>query len=290
MVWHLGPVPLPDSKGGGWNGGDGYNLSGPVRFDEAERVRTNDLTRRSTSSTFLGVIEMKVKEIMATDVATVVPSTPLKDVARLFADRRIAGAPVVDECGSVLGVVSERDILEKERDPERPRWHVLRTLVSRRYRRVAAKREARTAGAAMTSPAITISPFASVAEAASSMADCGVDRLVVTEDFWREKNGESLAGIVTRGDLVHAFARSDAELEREIRTLIEYDFRLLPGEVRVGIARGEVTLEGAVDCKGTAEGLEALVRQIPGVLALHSKLTLASSPIDSPTSSAGVAA
>jgi CBS domain-containing protein len=235
------------------------------------------------------VIEMKVKEIMATDVATVVPSTPLKDVARLFADRRIAGAPVVDEQGSVLGVVSERDILEKERDPERPRWHVLRTLVSRRYRRVAAKREARTAGAAMTSPAITISPFASVAEAASSMADRGVDRLVVTEDFWREKNGESLAGIVTRGDLVQAFARSDAELEREIRTLIESDFRL-PGEVRVGINRGEVTLEGVVDCKGTAEGLEALVRQIPGVLALHSKLTLASSPIDSPTSSAGVAA
>jgi osmotically-inducible protein OsmY len=58
----------------------------------------------------------------------------------------------------------------------------------------------------------------------------------------------------------------------------------------VGINRGEVTLEGVVDFKGTAEGLEALVRQIPGVLALHSKLTLASSPIDSPTSSAGVAA
>jgi CBS domain-containing protein len=219
------------------------------------------------------VIEMKVKELMATDVATVEPATPLKDVARLLADRRIAGVPVVDEHGSVRGVVSERDILEKERDPERPRWHFLGALVSRRYRRVATKREARTAGEAMTSPAITISPFASVAEAADSMADRGIDRLVVTDDFWREENGESLAGIVTRADLVQAFARSDAEIEREIRTLIKHDLALQSGEVPVAIARGEVTLEGRVDFKGTAECLEALVRQIPGVLALHSKLT-----------------
>ena len=54
---------------------------------------------------------MKVSEVMTKDVVTVSTRTPLKDVARLLIERRISGVPVVDDDGSVLGVVSEGDIL-----------------------------------------------------------------------------------------------------------------------------------------------------------------------------------
>jgi Malic enzyme len=63
---------------------------------------------------------MKVKDVMTKDVVTVEPGTPLKDVARLLVDRRVSGVPVVDVDGTVVGVVSEGDILVKERDRQSP--------------------------------------------------------------------------------------------------------------------------------------------------------------------------
>ena len=62
----------------------------------------------------------------------------------------------------------------------------------------------------MTSPAITIPPYESVAEAARIMCERGVNRLPVVKD-------ERLVGIITRADLVRAFTRSDEEIAREIR-------------------------------------------------------------------------
>ena len=60
---------------------------------------------------------MRVRDVMTSNVVTVRPEASLKDVARLLIERRISGLPVVDEDGTVLGVVSEGDILFKERGP-----------------------------------------------------------------------------------------------------------------------------------------------------------------------------
>ena len=57
---------------------------------------------------------MKVSDVMTTAVVTVGSETPLRDVAVLLTERRISGLPVVDD-GRVVGVVSEGDILAKER-------------------------------------------------------------------------------------------------------------------------------------------------------------------------------
>jgi CBS-domain-containing membrane protein len=58
---------------------------------------------------------VKVADVMNGDVVTVGLRTPLKDVARLLVERRISGVPVLDDDDTVLGVVSEADILVKER-------------------------------------------------------------------------------------------------------------------------------------------------------------------------------
>jgi CBS domain-containing protein len=54
--------------------------------------------------------EMRVRDVMTTDVATVAPDTDLRDVAALLVQLRISGVPVVDG-EKVVGVVSEGDIL-----------------------------------------------------------------------------------------------------------------------------------------------------------------------------------
>lgn len=98
---------------------------------------------------------MKVEELMTRDVITVAPQSLLKAVAETLARHRISGVPVVDN-GRVLGVVSEADILKKEAAELKP--GMLGRLLRRE--RPDAKKAARTARDAMTSPAVTVPPSA----------------------------------------------------------------------------------------------------------------------------------
>lgn len=59
---------------------------------------------------------MKAKEIMTTDVITVRPDTTVKDLAKLFAERHISSVPVVDNEGLLVGIVSESDLIEQDKN------------------------------------------------------------------------------------------------------------------------------------------------------------------------------
>ena len=58
---------------------------------------------------------MLAKQIMRRKVITVRPDDTVADMARLFLDRHITGAPVVGEGGQLLGVVSQTDLARRER-------------------------------------------------------------------------------------------------------------------------------------------------------------------------------
>jgi len=141
---------------------------------------------------------MKVREIMTENVLTVSPDTPLTVVATRLLEYGVSGFPVVDEDGRVIGVVSETDILYKERSvPERD--GLVDWLTHYPDDPPTAKLTARTAREAMSTPAVTIVPERHVSDAAALMLDLRIDRLpVVTSGL--------LAGIVTRTDIVRAFA------------------------------------------------------------------------------------
>src|SRR3990170_5029550 len=55
---------------------------------------------------------MKVEEIMTKDVITVSPKTPIHEAAELMIDHGVSGLPVVDDAGSVVGIVSEGDLIK----------------------------------------------------------------------------------------------------------------------------------------------------------------------------------
>jgi CBS domain-containing protein len=152
---------------------------------------------------------MKVRDVMTRNVVTVEEDTPLKDVAELLLEHDISGVPVVYD-GRVVGVVSETDILYKERGAEGERRGPIAWLLDEPRPENGQKLAARTAGEAMTSPPVTIRPDRSVAQAASMMLEHRVNRLPVIADG-------HLVGLVTRSDLVRAFTRPDPEIERSIR-------------------------------------------------------------------------
>lgn len=210
---------------------------------------------------------MKIEKLMRTDVITVAPSTSLKDAAALLVQHRISGLPVCDDDGRVVGVLSEADILVKEGGPNE-RDGLLAWVLGGDLPDATAKLRARTVGEAMTAPAITIAPHRLAVSAAREMVERNVNRLPVVD-----LDG-NLVGIVTRADLVRAFIRSDAEIEREIRDEILRGVLWLElPTVEVSVRDGEVELTGMVETSADAELVEQLVARTPGVVAVHSHLT-----------------
>lgn len=208
---------------------------------------------------------MKIGDIMTTKVFAVEADTPLKEVATRMLEYGISGMPVADG-DRVLGVVSETDILFKERSaPERQ--GLVDWLVHYGEDPPQAKLEARTAGEAMTSPAVTIASGRSVADAAELMLDLRVDRLPVVD-------GGRLVGIVTRTDLVRVFTRGDEELEREIREEgIIKRLWMSSDRVKISVDQGNVVLTGRVDTEELAESIVSFAERVPGVVSVESKLS-----------------
>ena len=205
---------------------------------------------------------MKLSEVMTRNPVAVGPETPLKDVAAILLEHRISGVPVIGERLEVLGVVSEADIIAKEAGSDPHEGRLISWLLGGRYvdhEKVAA----RTAAEAMGSPAITVTERQTVADAARLMTDLGIKRLPVVDD------DGVLIGIVTRTDLVRAFSRSDEEIEREIREMLETLWLDEPG-LRLRIERGEVELTGEMRRRSDAEVLVRLTRRVPGVVDVRS--------------------
>jgi CBS domain-containing protein len=214
---------------------------------------------------------MNVKELMQTEVVSVEPGTSLKDVARILVERGISGVPVRDADGRVIGVVSETDILFKEQGRAERESGLLRWLMGEALPDDAdelAKVRARTAGEAMTSPAITIRRTRPAAAAARLMIAKGVNRLPVVDADGR------LVGIVTRADLVKAFTRPDTEIVAEIREdILQRVIWAGPERVQIAVQDGDVDLSGELDTPTDVEVLGKLVEKVPGVVSVRSTVT-----------------
>ena len=179
-----------------------------------------------------------VDEVMTATVVTALENTPYREVLDLLTGAGVSAVPVVDDFRRVLGVVSEADLLcgiELSDQEERPRL-----FESRRRRAERSRAAARTAGALMTSPAVTALTGTTVTAAARRMDNEGVKRLPVIDDLGR------LIGIVSRGDLLKVHLRPDIDIRADVTD--EILRRVLVAErddaVDVQVVDGVVTLTG----------------------------------------------
>lgn len=153
--------------------------------------------------------ELKVRDIMRPDVITVGPRATVRDLAALLAEHKVSGVPVVDEDGRLLGIVTEGDVIIQDADLHFPHYvQFLESVIYLESMRKFEERFKKAFGArvadVMSDEVYTVSPDASVREAATLMADHGVNRVpVIDED-------RVVVGIVTRGDVVRAIAVGEA--------------------------------------------------------------------------------
>ncbi|MGY2050008.1 CBS domain-containing protein [Methylobacterium sp. JK268] len=226
---------------------------------------------------------MLARDIMHRDVLTVRPETPLVEVARLFIEKRISAAPVLDEAGGLVGMVSEGDLLHRaELDTERRRgrwlefFSTIETLATE-YRAA----HGRTVADVMAGPVVTATPDTPLSEIVEILERKRIRRVPIVEAAPGQP--ERLVGIVTRGDLVRALATvlpaapapaSGRDLtDQRIRDMLLAELARQPwtekGEGNVTVLDGVVHLWGMVTNEAESQALVAAAEAIPGVAAVH---------------------
>jgi len=106
-------------------------------------------------------MSLVASDVMVSDVVLVTESTPLKEVTRIFNDRKITGAPVVNEKNELVGVISETDIIRKS--PTIGAW------------------SPSTAGQIMTKPPVSVAPDTSLQRVCELMYNRRIHRVVVAD-------------------------------------------------------------------------------------------------------------
>ena len=142
---------------------------------------------------------MTVEDIMTRRVITVRPETSVREAARLMFTNRVSGLPVVDADERVVGIISDGDLILRQRRPKvTPWWRLFfenAEDLTRRYKKLVGL----TVGDVMTRPALVISPVFGIETAAAILDNRQIRRLPVVRDG-------RLVGIVSRGDLIRALA------------------------------------------------------------------------------------
>jgi len=111
----------------------------------------------------------RVADVMTTGVHVATKQTPFKRLVELIEDNRISAIPIVDERGVPIGIVSESDLLLKERRRELETEQSL--LHARRRRQERAKAEGVVASEIMTTPPITVLSETTLPQAARQMQE-----------------------------------------------------------------------------------------------------------------------
>src|SRR4051812_24572339 len=144
-------------------------------------------------------------DVMTTEVLSVEPDTPVRDIAEFLYTRRISGVPVVEH-DDVIGIVSEGDLIGHAAaigEPRRSWWLSLfadESLSARDY----AKTHGRAARDVMTASVVSVEETATLAEIARLVERHRIKRVPVLRDG-------KLVGIVTRGNLLQGLATLKAE-------------------------------------------------------------------------------
>src|SRR3954449_3478460 len=148
-----------------------------------------------------------LSSVMSAPAVVLKSNQSLAEAADVLSEHGIGAAPVIDDSGTVVGLLRDEDLLSTE-----ARLHVPTTMAIlgvnftlpgevARYDEELRKAIASTVGEVMEKEFPQLPPDASLEDAATLMHEADVTHVVVVED------GRAV-GVVARGDLVRHLARS----------------------------------------------------------------------------------
>jgi predicted transcriptional regulator len=145
------------------------------------------------------------KEMMAKEVVTVKPDLPVEKLASILWAHRINGAPVVDENGAMIGVVTEGDLVDQKKKFHIPTAiSILDSVIfldsAKKVEQEINKMTGATVGDICSKNPVTIAEDTPLDEIASIMAENKIHTLPVL------KNG-NLVGVVGKADIIRTLAK-----------------------------------------------------------------------------------
>jgi len=212
---------------------------------------------------------MRVRDLMTTSLVTIPPEAPLEVVARLLSDRGISGVPVVDGAGSLLGMVTEGDLIRRLAAKEdAPKSWVLGLFASAADQ---AARFARTHGQrardVMTTDIASVTEDTSIEHVAHIIEDRKIRRVPVLRDG-------KLVGVVSRSDLIRALLAApgsiaadapDARIRRDLALAMRNEPWVDTYFIFPDVKGGQVTFHGFCRSETVKQGLRVLAEGVPGV-------------------------
>jgi CBS domain-containing protein len=183
---------------------------------------------------------MKVSDVMSRDVVSATPATTYKAAVDLMLGHDVGSLPVVDDLGRVIGIVSEADLVPKAGYSAARRRPLLALLdVVDGDDAAWRKARARTVADVMTMRPMTVHPYDDVGFAARTLVRGKRKRAPVVDE------AGVLVGVVSRQDLLGAFARPDAVIDDDVRAALGDPTRTPEGNgISASVRDGVVTLSG----------------------------------------------
>ncbi|MCL4499619.1 MAG: CBS domain-containing protein [Chloroflexi bacterium] len=154
----------------------------------------------------MAIEEVKARDIMTANPVVVKKEMSVKEAAQLFTEKGIGGAPVVDDDGKLIGMVSDSDLIMRDVKLRYPTViHVLDSFIylpnpAQRYNEELKKAVGARVADVMTERTFAVDPDATVEDVATLMVDHDVHRVPVVE------NGKPM-GVITKADIVRTISR-----------------------------------------------------------------------------------
>ncbi len=145
------------------------------------------------------------RDIMTKNVLTVTRDMAIKDLSKMFIDNRVNGFPVVDDQGTVIGIVTEKNLIEQNKNLHMPTVIALFDAVfylesTKNFQEEVKRYTGTMVGDIYHANAVTVSPETDVSEIAALMANKGLHSLPVVEN-------EKLIGIIGKIDIIKALTQ-----------------------------------------------------------------------------------
>ena len=220
---------------------------------------------------------MKAADVMTPDPVPISPDASITEAIGVMLERKFSGLPVVDARGSLVGIVTEGDLLRRTEtgtQRKRPRW-IEFVLGPGRLATEYVQTTGRKVEDVMTPEVQTVTEEAPLDKIVHLMERHQINRVLVVRE-------NKVVGIVTRANLLHALASVAAEAkpgpatDTSIRERLYAELKAQPwapvGLINVVVRNGVVHLSGTLFDERHRGAIRVAAERIPGVKAIDDHL------------------
>jgi len=151
---------------------------------------------------------MIIRELMKGTTATVGPDTSWKEAAQLFFDHRVSAAPVVDDAGHLVGILSEKDLFRGLFPSFRDWVQAPESYLDfSEMEQGAAAAGSKTVREVMSTRVLTAGPDTPILKVGALMVSSGIHHIPVVDK-------DVLVGMVGRGDIYRAILKAYFGMEK----------------------------------------------------------------------------